>query len=184
MSQAVDEKTAGSHDPANSHPQVPGTSTTRVDFYVLSDNPGRARLTLACRIAEKAFAQAHKVYVYAASAAEAGQLDELLWTFRDTSFVPHVLADARIAPDGDELPPVLIGHREAPGEMGTFLISSEIRNVPISLLINMSQDVPGFFDRFARVAELVDAGENHRRLGRERFRYYRDRGCTLETHRL
>ncbi|MGH8542886.1 MAG: DNA polymerase III subunit chi [Gammaproteobacteria bacterium] len=159
---------------------------TRVDFYVLAGNAATARETFACRITEKAFTQAHKVYVHAASAAEADRLDELLWTFRDASFVPHALTHA--ATESDDLPPVLIGHRDTPAEMGTFLISPEsnpeIRNVPISLLVNLSDEVPPFFDRFARVAELIDADEDRRRLGRERFRFYRDHGCSLETHRL
>lgn len=163
---------------------MPGTASTRVDFYVLSGTAETTRLTFVCRLAEKAFAQAHKVYVHAASAAEALQLDELLWTYRDASFVPHALAETRAALADDEPPAVLIGYDGASGDTGTLPIAEEISNVPVSLLINMSDEVPPFFDRFARVAELVDADEEHRRLGRERFKYYRDHGCTLETHRL
>ena len=174
---------------------------TRVDFYVLPDTADGARLEFACRIAEKAYTQAHRVYVHAASAAEAARLDELLWTFRDTSFVPHALAGAGIS--AADAPPVLIGHEAGHAgsflaavemvEMGTFLISpGEIRNVPIStipistisVLVNLSEDVPAFHDRFARIAEVVDADADRRRRGRERFRQYRASGCLLDTHRL
>ena len=163
---------------------------TRVDFYVLPDSAGEARLAYACRIAEKAYTQKHRVYLHASSAAEAERLDALLWMFRDTSFVPHALAGT-VLPAAD-LPPVLIGHEDshadgflAAVEMGTFLISPrEIRNVPISVLINLRDDVPAFHDRFARVAEIVDADAGHRHRSRERFRTYRAHGCLLETHRL
>ena len=162
---------------------------TRVDFYVLPDTTGEARLAFACRIAEKAYTRAHRVYLHASSAAEAERLDALLWTFRDTSFVPHALAGTAFA--AANLPPVLIGHEDGhandflAAEMGTFLISpGEIRNVPISVLINLRDDVPAFHDRFARVAEIVDADAGHRHRSRERFRTYRAHGCLLETHRL
>jgi DNA polymerase-3 subunit chi len=160
-----------------------------VDFYVLPDTTGEARLAFACRIAEKAYTRAHRVYLHASSAAEAERLDALLWTFRDTSFVPHALAGTALP--AASLPPVLIGHEDGhandflAAEMGTFLISpGEIRNVPISVLINLGEDVPGFHDRFARVAEIVDADAGRRHRSRERFRAYRAHGCLLETHRL
>ena len=160
---------------------------TRVDFYVLPDTTGEARLAFACRIAEKAYSQAHRVYLHASSAAEAERLDALLWTFRDTSFVPHALAGTAFP--AANLPPVLIGHEDGhaddflAAETGTLISPGEI-NVPVSVLINLSEDVPGFHDRFARVAEVVDADAGRRHRSRERFRAYRAHGCLLETHRL
>jgi DNA polymerase-3 subunit chi len=162
-----------------------------VDFYVLPDTTGEARLAFACRIAEKAYSQAHRVYLHASSAAEAERLDALLWTFRDTSFVPHALAGTALP--AANLPPVLIGHENGhaddflAAEPGTLISPGEIRNVPISpisVLINLSEDVPGFHDRFARVAEVVDADAGRRHRSRERFKAYRAHGCLLETHRL
>jgi len=52
------------------------------------------------------------------------------------------------------------------------------------LLINLGLDVPGFFSRFERVAEVVDGDETQKAKGRERFRFYKDRGYPLETHKL
>jgi DNA polymerase-3 subunit chi len=136
---------------------------TRVDFYVIEAAAGdKARV--ACRLSEKAFRQGLPVYVHTTSASQAQALDALLWSYRAGSFVPH----ARIGDALDEVP-VLIGHDHEPhGHEG--------------LLINLSDAVPDFFSRFARVAELVD--EAARDAARERFRYYRERGYTLETHTL
>ena len=52
------------------------------------------------------------------------------------------------------------------------------------VLINLADEVPDFFSRYARVAEIVDADAIRREKGRERFRFYRDRGYQLQTHQL
>ncbi|MEJ2267974.1 MAG: DNA polymerase III subunit chi, partial [Nanoarchaeota archaeon] len=39
---------------------------TRVDFYVSPNQAGDAGLQLACRIADKAWQQQHRVYIHAA----------------------------------------------------------------------------------------------------------------------
>ena len=43
------------------------------------------------------------------------------------------------------------------------------------LLVNLSDRLPSGLERFARVAEIIDADPQRRRLGRERFKSYRDR---------
>ena len=43
------------------------------------------------------------------------------------------------------------------------------------LLVNLADRLPEGLPRFTRVAEIIDADEERRRLGRERFRVYRDR---------
>ncbi len=52
------------------------------------------------------------------------------------------------------------------------------------MLINLADEVPDFFSRFERVAELIDRDPAVRTAGRNRFRLYRDRGYTLNTHNI
>ena len=52
------------------------------------------------------------------------------------------------------------------------------------VLINMADDVPEFFSRYHRVAEVVDKETGRRDAGRERFRFYRERGYELHTHNV
>ena len=80
-------------------------AATRVDFYVLNTNLPGGRLKLTCRVVEKAYKQGNRVLIQTAGREQAMQLDELLWTFRAGSFIPHSLADstANIAS------PVIIG---------------------------------------------------------------------------
>jgi DNA polymerase III subunit chi len=52
------------------------------------------------------------------------------------------------------------------------------------VLINLGAEVPQFFGRFERVAELVDQRPELLAQSRERFRFYRERGYELNTHQL
>ena len=62
---------------------------TRIDFYLLPVAEPHGKLSFACRLAEKAFREGCQVHVHASDADEAAAMDALLWSFRDTSFVPH-----------------------------------------------------------------------------------------------
>jgi DNA polymerase III subunit chi len=50
------------------------------------------------------------------------------------------------------------------------------RGTPVHVAV-----APEGLPRFARVAEIIDADESRRRLGRERFRAYREQKLPLET---
>lgn len=140
---------------------------TRVDFYLLGHGGGDDRARVACRLAEKAYRLGHRVYLLAPDAATASELDELLWTFSQGSFVPHGLAGAADAAEQ----PVLVGHAEPPPAFHDVLVS-------------LAGEIPAWFSRFSRVAELVGADEDSKARGRERFRFYRERGYPLDTHNL
>lgn len=143
---------------------------TRIDFYILDRPTREACLTLACRLAEKAVRLDHEVLINTESETESARLDELLWTFSQGSFLPH--RQLRDSSRKDEGEPVVIGCGREP-EDGSW-----------DLLINLAPGVPEFFSRFHRVAEVVGAGDQNKAAGRERFRYYRDRGYELHTHQV
>ncbi len=140
---------------------------TRVDFYILGDQSAGDRYQLACRLADKAWQQGHRVYLHTNSDAESRHLDKLLWTHREDSFIPHGL----LSESDQSLTPVLIGHGEQAGDEH-------------DVLVNLATDVPPFFSRFSRLAELIDKDPAVRAAGRDRYRTYRDRGYTLNTHNL
>ena len=139
----------------------------RIDFYVLPDQKENGRALLACRLADKAYGLGHTVYLFTASEARAAALDDLLWTFRQDSFVPH----ERYPLVGEEGSPVLVG-TVAPA------------TVEAQVLINLADALPEGFERYERVVELVDQHPEVLAQSRERFRQYREQGCTPETHKL
>jgi len=140
----------------------------RVDFYILAQPDERARQLLACKLAEKAWRLDNSVYIHTRDRTDAERLDDLLWTFRDGSFVPHGLADRN---DGTELSPIVIGCDNE---------GVEARD----LLINLGDEIPAFAEGFPRVAELVTSDEHSRNLSRKRYATYRDQGHELNTHKL
>ena len=142
--------------------------SVRVDFYILAATGSSARLRFACRLTEKAYGLKRKIHAFTSSAAMARELDELLWTFRQGSFVPHALL---LSGTQESAVPVTIGHEDQPDTSGDFLI-------------NLGDEIPAFFDQYERVAEIVDATPDSRRSGRERFSFYRDNGFEPNTHNI
>lgn len=140
----------------------------RIDFYILNKAGQHSRQSFACRLAEKAYRLDNTVHIHTGSRGDAQRLDELLWTFRDGSFVPHQMITRS---QGDQQSPVTIGCEDDPIE-------------PRDLLINLCDDIPTCAETFPRVAELVTSDEDCKQLSRKRFAVYRDRGHTLETHNV
>lgn len=140
----------------------------RVDFYVLQQSDPASRLSFACRLAEKAYRLDNTVHIHAASDSDANRLDDLLWTFRDGSFVPHEVVRGT-----------------GSGERSPVRIASGSAEVsPGDLLINLCDEVPECAEAFPRVAELVSSDESCKQMSRKRFAAYRDKGHTLETHNV
>ncbi len=140
---------------------------THIDFYVLEDEQTQAQAQLTCRLANKAYSKQRQVYIHTSSRQDSEQLDRLMWIYPEAAFLPHCLYDANESTES----PVLIGHGHEP-EQAT------------DVLINQADDVPPFYSRFERIIELVTGDEITRQKARERYKYYRDRGYAIETHRL
>lgn len=140
---------------------------TRVDFYLTQASNEQQRLLTACRLAEKAWQLGHHVFIYSDNPEQTQQLDGLLWTFRNGSFLPHTDSNA----DDAATYPVVIGTQH-PEEAAH------------DVMINLAANIPDCFSRFERVAEVVSSIENERQAARQRFKFYRDRGYALETHEL
>lgn len=136
---------------------------TTIDFYThVSD-----RLAIATRIIAKAYAAHGSVRVLTADAAMTDMLDRLLWTQSALSFLPHCRLSSVVANET----PILID--EALEHAG-----------PAAVLVNLHRDPAPFFSRFERLAEIVGAEADDVAAGRERFRFYRERGYELRAHDL
>lgn len=136
---------------------------TRIDFYLDADD----RVQVACRVAAKALSQRRKVLIYAPDGEVARAVDRLLWTTPAIGFVPHVMADHRLAA---ETPVVIARDAEA-------LPHDDV-------LVNLDRNEPAAFARFHRLVEIVGHDEDDKQSARSRYRFYRDRGYEIHTHRL
>ncbi|HMT93165.1 DNA polymerase III subunit chi [uncultured Thiothrix sp.] len=139
---------------------------TRIAFYVGQSNNLQARLLLACKLVEKALAQNLHVYIHTDHLSTSTRMDELLWTYSDISFIPHA-----ITPSAEQGLKVLIGHDNEPPE-------------PYDFLINLSNEIPSFLERFERMAEVLDQEESILVAGRKRYQIYRKQGYNLDYHQL
>ncbi len=137
----------------------------QVDFYILQND--RHPEHLVCQLTLKALQQGLKVQIRTADEAMAQAIDHRLWTFSDTSFVPHALYRDAEPPDA----PVLITWQEATAAHS-------------DVLMNLGREIPEHSERFARIIEIVASAEDTRQAARGRYREYRDRGYTLETHEI
>ena len=145
-------------------------ASTRVDFYILQTSEPNSRMQFACRLTEKAYGLGNTVYAHAPSEQDADRLDDLLWTFRQGSFVPH---DAlhKCAAEQELATPVSIG-------------TPDTRQQEAQLLINLTEETPDFVTKFGRIAEIVDSSEASRKAGRQRFKDYKKLGLEPETHTI
>jgi DNA polymerase-3 subunit chi len=134
---------------------------TRIDFYTHVDD----KLRTACTLAGKAHERGLKVTVFCPDADTASRFDRLLWTTPAIGFVPHCGPDHPLAGET----PVIVDAR------GDNLLHDEV-------LINLRREWPPFFGRFQRLLEIVSREDDDRAAGRERYRFYRDRGYEIATH--
>ncbi|MBU6486627.1 MAG: DNA polymerase III subunit chi [Burkholderiales bacterium] len=134
---------------------------TRVDFHT---NVGDA-LLYACRLARKAY-QAGQPLVVTADPQRLRLFDERLWTFSALDFLPHCMADSALA------------------ARTPIVLAADLEHAPHHLvLLNLAPSVPAQFDRFERLLEVVGNSEDELAAGRERYRFYRDRGYPLNNYK-
>ena len=138
---------------------------TRVDFHSnVSD-----LLEYACRLARKAFLARQPLLVLA-EAPLLSVLDERLWTFAPLEFIPHCALDSPLAAN---TPVVLASNLDdKPDDMRHH-----------GILLNLGPAVPRHFARFERLLEVVGRAPEQLAAGRERYRFYRDRGYPLNLYK-
>ena len=128
------------------------------------------KLQYACRLVRKAYRGGFKAVV-TAELDVLSELDQLLWRFSPTEFVPHCLTHGHANEHTLKASPVLLAERLDDCPSG-------------SILINMGRTTPPNFERFERFIEVVANQENDRILGRTRWSHYKERGYALRRHDL
>ena len=137
----------------------------QIDFYVVEDHASDAWLRYACRLVEKAYTLGMRIHIHTPDEGLTMQMDELLWVFRDRSFVPHQATCAE-----NELCTVTLNHQQLPQHR--------------EILVNLTPKAPEFFHEFDRVIEVVGADDSMKKTARERFRFYRDQGEEPNHHQV
>jgi DNA polymerase III subunit chi len=136
----------------------------QVDFYIV-DTPSQHDADLVCcRVVEKAWTNNVSAQVLTDTLARQEEINDLIWTFKQNSFIPHERDEAN-----DATP-------------ATIFVAQGTPKHPTKMLINLTLEIPPFYKNYTRIAEIVAA--EHKKEGRIRYKFYRDLGFTLKTHNL
>lgn len=139
---------------------------TEVEFhYNVSD-----KLLYSCRLLRKARSGGARLLVTGETVMLA-QLDQMLWTFSGTEFLPHCRSDA--APATLALTPIVLADS-----------ALALEGQACDVLVNLGQGVPQGFERFERFIEVVSSAPDDRQAGRDRWNHYKARGYALKRHDL
>jgi len=132
---------------------------TQVFFYHNASD----RLNAIAALISKAAQQNKAMLVYAPDPQVADAIDRQLWVQQPTGFVPHVRAQSPLASET------------------LVVIADSLEHAPQSQrLFNLSREIPPGFSRFASLIEVVGQEDEDRQAGRERVKYYKDRGYAIK----
>ena len=133
---------------------------TEIEFHTNVQN----KLAFSCRLLRKAYRSGVRAVVIAEPQMLA-ELDELLWSFSATDFLPH----CRVTEGGQRV------------ALSPVLLAATPLGCPVnSVLVNLGQTMPEGFERFDRFLEVI-SGED-RLPGRERWKKYLELGYKLTQH--
>jgi DNA polymerase III subunit chi len=141
---------------------------SQVDFYLLQSSDPFEKSQFLCRLLEKIHRQGgHQVYIHCSSEQETHALDELLWTFKDTSFIPHNLYGE--------------GPKQAPAiQFGFEADPKNHRDV----LINLDSTVPEFQNRFKRILEIHNQCPEQQALIEDHQNFYDAQSHIVKSHEI
>lgn len=139
-----------------------------VTFYVLNSESLYDRYFFACRLIEKVYNSGKFCYVLLDSVEQCQRLDDMLWTFRAGSFIPHQLFTG--------VPPEI-----------TSQMLLGIMNPPTAwqnVIFNLSSHLPETWQQTERVLEILDNSEMTKAAGRQRYLAYKQAGIEIVTHKI
>ena len=132
---------------------------TRVTFYSnVVDKP-----LILFNLVQTAMKKRHSITVLSDSKTAASEISKALWQTEKTNFIPNVFAShPHVAETA-----VVIGWEQKE------LYQDDI-------LINLIQEQPIVFSRFRQLIEIVGRDDEDKAAGRQRFKFYRDRGYDIK----
>jgi DNA polymerase III subunit chi len=138
-----------------------------VSFYILPTESLEDRYLFACKLIEKAYRSCSFCYVLTDTDKQSQIIDDLLWTFRAGSFIPHQIYTGEL-PEIEKV--ILIGSLDVPEQWQ-------------KTLFNLSSNFPEPGSQTERILEILDNSEATKEAGRNRYRRYQQAGMTVTTHK-
>ena len=135
-------------------------------FHQINSIDDKNYLLYVCKLVEQGFKQKiQPICIQTSNKQQAEQLDKLLWTFKQDSFIPHTIVGTL---DLDTTP-VQIGWNENQFH-------------PAAAIVNLSEEIPISYLESKKVHEIIDNDEVKKSKARERWKNYKSEGCKLNFH--
>ena len=141
----------------------------KVDIYLLSSAETRQQLLFTAQLSSKIMGLGHKLIIQIKDHDQLKQLDELMWTYSQNSFLPHAV----------------LGKDEIADPQTPIWICSEIKQRgDFKVLINLGDEATNSADPFERLAEVVVNQPDALEQARARYRYYQSQHYQIDTHSI
>ncbi len=133
----------------------------KVSFYLFEKSPER-QVESACRLSRKILRQSERVWMLCDDAELRQQLDERLWSFDASSFLPH----------GIDQP------------QASICISAQKPKQADWIIFNFNSEALEPDPKFSHIIEIIENNETAKQIGRKKFKQYRSYGLVPNTHKL
>ncbi|MCP4354978.1 MAG: DNA polymerase III subunit chi [Proteobacteria bacterium] len=135
---------------------------TKIDFYVSSSGSSDGLYSLLPSLLEKIIQKKHKVLISCNTEQIVKRVDDLLWNYNGSKFLPH----GTNTEDNTQDQPILI--------------TSEPENLNnADVLISFSGKQVSGFSSFLRVFDIFENSPEQLESGRGRWKDYKDKGYEL-----
>lgn len=147
----------------------------KISFYLV-EKSSQTQTDVVCRLCQQIYTK-HSIWIYCRDAAQAQQLDDQLWTFAPTSFVPHLLIeDAKSVTDAQHEwsnTPILIS------------CDPPLRDREVCInLTGQALDLTEIKHGTLHLIEIVGHNEEEKILSRQVFKAYRASDIEPTVHKV
>ncbi len=141
---------------------------TNVLFHHFESIERKDFLIYVCKLIEKGYKQnINPIFIKTDTQKQAEELDKILWTFRQESYIPHTLVDQ----DSNNTQPVQIGW-----------IDNEIEDA--EAIINLSDGMPDISNHLKKIHEIIENIDEKKEKARERWKKYKSIGFNIKAYKV
>ena len=140
---------------------------TNVLFHHFESIERKDFLVYVCKLIEKGYKQnINPIFIKTNTQKQAEELDKILWTFRQESYVPHALVDK-----DNNTQPVKIGW-----------VDNEIEDA--EAIINLSDGMPDTSNHLKKIHEIIENIDEKKEKARERWKKYKSIGFNIKAYKV
>jgi len=138
-------------------------------FYIL--NKAEDLKISVCKIIKKYYKKKYKIFVSSRSNDLVNELNNLLWTFEQISFIPHCTTK-----NYDKNSPILLSGKDS--------FPKTINLEEYDVWLNLDDDMEENYTDFEIILEVVSQNEEERILSRKKYLNYQKNNFEVKHERL